>query len=412
MPLFSKKDSKIEQGLQNANSEMKAQMQAMKLEIAKAKAVQGAMPDPYYIRDMDYNIVLWPDAIAKLTGYSAAEAKKLKCYQMFKACVCPPGSPCPTQNCIKTKQFLRDVAVDVYHKSGATIHTLVSNNGVYDEDGNPIGAVEIVRDNTIVQQCMDSIGKIIQNINSTATTFTQVTERVDGMSHNLNEKIHESSNSIVKGQHICVDMSKKVEHSDNLVTGVQGNMQTINGSMKISIEKISALKFKSEIIIRIVDMIQNIAYKTNLLALNASIEAAKAGNFGRGFAVVADGIKQLAESSNDSAESIKNTIEEIIELVQETTTSLNITEKDLKTGTENISELLSFVDDIDKSVITLVDMMDTIKDSTQSTAQIGVEESKSMAEINHGGENLARIAKELKMEFEKLVRAATHQDMG
>jgi PAS domain S-box-containing protein len=104
-----------------------------KLEVAHLKAIQSAMPDPYYIRDMNYNIVLWPDAIAKLTGYSEAEAKKLKCYEIFKACVCPPVSECPTQNCIKVKQFLRDVAVDVYHKSGTTIHSLVSNAGVYDK---------------------------------------------------------------------------------------------------------------------------------------------------------------------------------------------------------------------------------------------------------------------------------------
>jgi methyl-accepting chemotaxis protein len=411
MSFFHKKETEMDRESE-ISTEAVAEIQSLKLELARLKAVQGAMPDPYYIRDMDYNIVLWPDAIAKLTGYSASEAKKLKCYQMFKACVCPPGSACPTQNCIKTKQFLRDVAVDVYHKNGTAVHTLVSNNGVYDEDGNPIGAVEIVKNNTSVQKSMDSIGKIIQNVNSTAITFTQVTEKVDDMSRNLSTKIQESSDSIARGQQICLDMSKKIEYSDKVVNGVQGNMQTINGSMKDSIEKISALKYKSEIIIRIVDMIQNIAYKTNLLALNASIEAAKAGNFGRGFAVVADGIKQLAENSSSSAESIKNTIQEIIELIKETTVSMNVTEGDLKTGTENISKLLNFVGDIDKSVITLTEMMTTVKNSTASTAKIGIEESNSMVEINNGGEDLARIAKELKLEFDNLIKVATHQEMG
>jgi methyl-accepting chemotaxis protein len=407
-------DKKIDKNRNDseASPEVTAKIQAMKLEIARLKAVQGAMPDPYYIRDMDYNVVLWPDAIAKLTGYSAQDAKKLKCYQMFKACVCPPGSACPTQNCLKTKQFLRDVAVDVYHKSGTTIHTLVSNNGVYDEDGNSIGAVEIVKDNTLVQKYMDATAQTIKNIDAEATDFNEISEKVDGISRNLVTKVQRSSDFIATGQKVCIDMNEKVENSDKSASSVQINMQAINDSMKISLEKISALKYKSEIIIRIVDMIQNIAYKTNLLALNASIEAAKAGNFGRGFAVVADGIKQLAESSSDSAESIKNTIQEIITLVQETTDSLNVTEKDIKAGTESISELLTFVNHIDKATITLVDTMTTVKDMAESTAQLGVEQSNSMAEISDAGKNLKKIAKELSLEFDALIKAAMHQDMG
>jgi PAS domain S-box-containing protein len=411
MSFFNKNVAKRENSSE-VSPEVTAKIQAMKLEIARLKAVQDAMPDPYYIRDMDYNVVLWPDAIAKLTGYSAQDAKKLKCYQMFKACVCPPGSPCPTQNCIKTKQFLRDVAVDVYHKSGATVHTLVSNNGVYDENGDPIGAVEIVKDNTMVQKYMDATAQTIKNIHTEATTFGEVSEKVDSISRNLITKVQNSSNFIATGQKVCIDMNIKVENGDKSASSVQVNMQAINDSMKISLEKISALKYKSEIIIRIVDMIQNIAYKTNLLALNASIEAAKAGNFGRGFAVVADGIKQLAKNSSDSAESIKNTIQEIIALVQETMDSLNVTEKDLKAGTESISELLTFVDDMDKATRTLVDTMTTVKDVAESTAQLSVEQNNSMAEISGAGKSLEKIAKELSSEFAALIKATMHQDMG
>ena len=71
-------------------SQKDSHTEELELEIAKLKGVQSAMPDPYYIRDMDYNITFWPDSIARLTGFSAAEAKNLKCYDIFRACVCPP----------------------------------------------------------------------------------------------------------------------------------------------------------------------------------------------------------------------------------------------------------------------------------------------------------------------------------
>ncbi|MDR2732433.1 MAG: methyl-accepting chemotaxis protein [Fibromonadaceae bacterium] len=394
------------------NAQLKETQLELKLEIAKLKAIQSAMPDPYYVRDMDYNVILWPDSIAKLTGYSAQEAKKLKCYQMFKACVCPPGSPCPTQNCIKTKQFLRDVAVDVYHKSGATVHTLVSNAGVYDEQGNPIGAVEIVKDNTAVQAGMNTIGQYIKDVDSLSKELYTVMEEVSKASDNLSGKAVESFNNVKAGEQACVNVSEKVEYSNKCVGDVQVNMHKINESMKSSVEKISALKMKSEIIIRVVDVIQNIAYKTNLLALNASIEAAKAGSFGKGFAVVAEGIKGLAENSSKSAESIKETIQEIIELIQQTTDSLNITEKDIKAGTKNISELLGVVNDIDNAATTLISMISDMGNVSGAVSHLSEEQKESATGTNRISRDLHDISKNLTKEFDLLFKAIQRQNMG
>jgi PAS domain S-box-containing protein len=394
------------------SAEVLAEIKALKLKIARLKAIQFAMPDPYYVRDMDYNVVLWPDAIAKLTGYSAAEAKKLKCYEMFKACVCPPSCQCPTQNCIKTKQFLKDVSVDVYHKSGATVHTLVSNAGIYDEDGNAIGAVEIVKDNTTIQSSMDSIGKLIESVNTNLLHLSEISEKIQNTSNSVSEKATESFASINEGEQACINVDKKVDDSSVYASNVQSSMEKINTSMKHSVEKISDLKRKSEVIIRVVDVIQNIAYKTNLLALNASIEAAKAGSFGKGFAIVANGIKELAESSSESAESIKNTIQEVIVLVQDTITSLSVTEKDVKSGTNNLSELLKFVDDMDNATKVLVGIMGRMKNVASSTSEYSHEENVATEEAASICKSLSDISKNLTREFERVFNAIRRQNMG
>ena len=388
------------------------QIKALKYEIAELKGIQSAMPDPYYVRDMDYNVIIWPDAIAKLTGYSAEEAKKLKCYQMYKACVCPPNCDCPTQKCVETRQFLRDVAVDVYHKSGATVHTLVSNAGVYDENGTPIGAVEVVKDNTVVHASMKSIGEIIKTIGNESSALLGIMEKVGVTSGKVDEKARESLVSITTGVQAGNGVYEKTEHSNKYAGSVQENMQVINESMKFSIEKISTLKEKSEIIIQFVSVIQDIASKTNLLAINASIEAAHAGEAGRGFKVVADGIRELSKNSSESAQSIKKTIQEIISLVQETNVSLNKTEKNIQTGTSHISELLGLVTDIDSSTKTLLGILDTIESAASSTSRLGNEQISLVTEMTNVGKDLSSISETLSKEFERVFAAIQHQDMG
>jgi PAS domain S-box-containing protein len=370
------------------------------------------MPDPYYVRDMDYNVILWPEAIAKLTGYSESEAKTLKCYDMFKACVCPPGRQCPTQQCIQSRQFLKDVAVDVYHKNGSTVHTLVSNAGVYDKEGNPIGAVEIVKDNTVIQASMKSIGEIIKHIDGLATELATAFDKVNASNGIVNEKTAESLKNVKIGVDSTNNMFGKAENSSKHANSVHNNMKGINESMKFSVDKISALKEKSENIIKIVSVIQEISAKTNLLAINASIEAAHAGESGRGFKVVADGIRELSRNSSESATSIKQTIQEIMVLVTEATKSLNVTEHNIEAGTNNISELLMFVKEIDEASKMLMGTIGSIEDAVNTAGQLGAEQTTSVTAVSKDSKELSEIAKKLTVEFDRVFNAIQHTNMG
>ncbi|MCL2289107.1 MAG: PAS domain-containing protein, partial [Bacteroidetes bacterium] len=71
---------------------VKLELKANKLKLSQLEGIQSAMPDPYYILDMENNILLWPPAIAKLTGFSEEEAKKMKCFNIFRSAVCPPNA--------------------------------------------------------------------------------------------------------------------------------------------------------------------------------------------------------------------------------------------------------------------------------------------------------------------------------
>ena len=407
--MFGKKKITLQD---NNNLEMIEQLKNLKIENAVLKGIQSAMPDPYYVRDMDYNIIIWSDAIAHLMGYTFEEAKNLKCYQIFKACVCPPSSDCPTQNCIQSKQFLKDVAVDVYHKDGSTIHSLVSNEGIYDENGTVVGAVEIVKNNTIMKEYMDNIGHIVGNIESDAIDLSSAISKAESISREVNARASESLENIKIGSKIGNDTSLKAGQSSRYADSVRENLNAINDSMKVSHDKVLSLKKKSESIIEFVKVIQSIALQTNLLALNASIEAAHAGDVGKGFSVVADGIRELSKNSSESAQSIENTIQDIISLVQETMASFNTTENDLEVGTKNISDLLVFVSEINSAVKELLGNMDLIENAATITSKLGNEQSIMISEIHTYGLDLSKIAEKLTNEFERVSNAVQRKDMG
>jgi len=388
---------------------LKIKLKDMEHKVAQLEGIKSAMPDPYYVRDMDYNVILWPPAIAKLTGFTEEEAKKMKCYEMFRACVCPPVADCPTQRCVQERQFLRDVAVDVYHKNGDTVHCLVSNAGVYDEDGNTIGAVEIVKDNTVVQNTMNSIGEIIKKIDVASDNLNDSMEKVIGISEKIKVSTSDSFVDIKTGVHTA---SEKAGESSTYIGSVQNNIKNINESMKFSADKIASLRQKSEMIIEFIKMIQEISSKTNLLAINASIEAAHAGELGRGFKVVADGIRELSKNSNESAQSIDNTVKEINELIKEATASFKVTEKDVESGSNTISDLLTFVNGIANSIKELMLTISDIETAAAVTSQLIGEQNESVVDVSSISHQLSDIAKKLTHEFDAVFKAIQHKDMG
>jgi len=178
-------------------------------------------------------------------------------------------------------------------------------------------------------------------------------------------KSAESAQTGVKSAQTAMKQMKKIE-------------QTVNNSAQVVVK----LGERSKEIGQIVDTISGIAGQTNLLALNAAIEAARAGEQGRGFAVVADEVRKLAEQSQEAAKQIAHVIGEIQGETDRAVVAMNEGTSEVKVGTAVVNEAGTAFQDIASMSEQAAAMMQGILAAVQQVASGSQQIVASMKEID------------------------------
>ena len=206
-------------------------------------------------------------------------------------------------------------------------------------------------------------------------------------------------------------------------------MAHIEDSVTNSAQVVTKLGERSKEIGQIVDTISGIAAQTNLLALNAAIEAARAGEQGRGFAVVADEVRKLAEQSQDAAKQISELISEIqgetdkaVRAMAEGTEEVKIGATVVNTAGATFEEIAQVVTDVAEQVREISAVMQELAGSSQqivlsvreinklcqdssgeaqSVSAATEEQTASMEEIASASQSLSRLAQDLQTEISK-----------
>ncbi len=303
---------------------------------------------------------------------------------------------------------------------------------------------------TTIQQVAQGTSEQSSSINKTVFSVEQMTRAIEGISSGAQEQANATSKAadITNQLNIAIEQvsrnaqtvvqqaniaASSARLGSNKVQETLNGMREIKQSVDFSAQKIQIMGTQSNQINDIVVTIEDIASQTNLLALNAAIEAARAGEAGKGFAVVADEVRKLAERASSATKEIGALIKSIQKVVAESVSAMANEVKEVEKGVLIANEAGATLDDILKAteevnrqaeesavaaklmtasaneLVTAVDSVSAVvEENTASTEQM----SAGSSEVSQAIENIASIAQENSASIEEVsasaVEMATH----
>jgi len=291
-----------------------------------------------------------------------------------------------------------DLSVEIVQKSGDEVGQLAASFAA------------------MVRNLSETIGRVTEASSAVASACSEISSSTEQMAAGAQEQtsqatevasaVEEMTKTIVENSRNASGTAETAKKAK--VSAEQGGHvveETVNGMKRIaevvrkSAGTVQELGKSSDQIGEIITVIDDIADQTNLLALNAAIEAARAGEQGRGFAVVADEVRKLAERTTKATKEIASMIKKIQVDTRDAVSSM-------EAGTKQVDEGISLADKAGSSLREIVEVSQKVTDMVTQIAAASEEQSQASEQISRNVEGISNVTNESAMGVQQIAQAA------